>query len=355
MNRRSLTIRRIAIGATFVAAIAGFIAMRAAHITPVGPFLTGLWSPDAILNGTAATPFQYRILVPALVRAVLWSGLPISADDAFRAIDLLAVVAVLALGCLMLRRFRLSLLFLPILYTELMSNYAGPFANFTTCYDIPAIGLFMVGILALHDRRLTCFYVALTLGMLNRETAALLTVLFAMTEFDELPQSRFAAHLTAQFLVIVAIKSLLAYFYRDNPGFGLYSTFVSANTWSLDDSDISRLAANCVWLMSWPWLPIFGFMWFPLGVLAPLIRERFIRRLLLVIPVEILGMMFVGNIWEARIFNELVPVIFIGTAGALAEALRRLASRSPKLRDTLRSQGSVNRVVASGGPGASAP
>ncbi|MBY0430835.1 MAG: hypothetical protein K2Q10_06540, partial [Rhodospirillales bacterium] len=182
---------------------------------------------EALIAGTAATPFQYRALVPwlaaGLARLTEWGPGPLFfLLDAVSCLGLLAALFALtrpllgdgtARGGLAL----LAWLALPSLFL------LNPEDNFRYPYDLPSIIVFALGLMLLRAGRLWAFLILLVLGTLNRETTLFLIPAFLATHRDRLPRGRLILHAGLQLAAWAAVKAGLALLYAGNAGPGAMS------------------------------------------------------------------------------------------------------------------------------------
>ena len=127
---------------------------------------------------------------------------------------------------------------------------------------------------------------------------------------DRMPRRAFGLHLAWQLAIVIAVKTALFIVYRHNP-----EHFVSFHDGS---TGIARIILNLRFLTMPAALTMFGFMWLPFLVALVRLRDPFFRRAVWVIPPFVAGMMFVGNIYEFRIFTELLPIMTMTIALGLA-------------------------------------
>ncbi len=282
-------------------------------------FNATFYDPQDYLDGIGATPFQYRELVPAIAKAIQLI-LPLQAESLFWIIQAGFTLWMFHLAFRLIDRFGLDRRWFWLFAIEIIVDYAGPFVNYVYFYDIPAVIVSMLGILALQERRLGFFYLVLVLGILNRETAVLLILLFVVETLQSMPRGRLLRYLTLQLLLFVALKLLLYVVFRHNVGHGVAS-------WIADEPDrpehYARYWYNLEFLASWKCLFLFGGAWLPILVTLKDIRDPFISRALWLIPAEFLVMFFVGNYQEPRIFDELVPIILLGAAAGVQGRIDR--------------------------------
>jgi hypothetical protein len=69
------------------------------------------------------------------------------------------------------------------------------------------------------------------------------------------------------------------------------------------------------------WLTIFGLVWIP-GIIRWRFMPSFVRRLFLILIPAFAALLAAGEIWETRIFTELVMILATPTAILLLEQYR---------------------------------
>jgi hypothetical protein len=273
-------------------------------------------------EGLAPTPFQYRILMPWLIDHVAtWLTLPsprivIKLYESLMAfLTALALYAYLSSLC---KNAWLALVFaLGLFYIYPFLYFIVPWSRAYYASDIASILLFTLGLYFLHGRRFWPYYVVLAVGLFNRETIAFLLLGFAFSQYGQMERRPFAMHIIGQILLIVAIKLWLAYIFRGNPGAGLYSLDDNLSESGMPATiQSSRLYLNVMQFTKWKsfvnMTSFMGFLWLPLIFLWNRIEDNFVRKIAFIIPCFVAGMFVVGNLYEFRIFGELVP-IFLGT------------------------------------------
>lgn len=257
----------------------------------------------------AATPFQYRVLTPWLVRALhAATGGTLSPLTLLRAVDVVALVAAwLALRSLARRLFAndadahwTAFLALALLPFHFVFSREYPFWY---AWDLTSFAVFSIGLALLERRAWLAYYVLFALGTLNRETTCFLTLVHATTGWKSTPRARLFAHLAAQIALWIALKLALRELYTGSRG-----ADVAQWTWR-ENWDALRDPA------SWRWfLLAFGGTWIPLALFFRRITSPWIRAAL-VATLPMLAGLFVVGVWtELRIFGELVPLVALGLA-----------------------------------------
>lgn len=274
-------------------------------------------SPEKLARGVAATPYQYRALVPFLVRHLT----PTSADGAAAVKSrywLVEFVALVALGFAVRRYLGLfvrgqalvSILALCI-YVLLPFNYR--LQDFYP-YDIPSILFFTLGLILIHERRWLLFYPLFFVATINRETSIFLTAATALIWCDQQPARRTAVHLLAQSLLWLGTKWWLFETFKANPtvGYGLFQPQLKMNVALLLERPLSVATALSTW----------AFLWIPVIARYDRIQHPGLRRTLWLVPLVVAAMLWVGVVTETRVYAELLPVVMAGAFVVLIDFLR---------------------------------
>jgi hypothetical protein len=340
-----------------LAAWSGTVGYRAAVwliYALVAGFILGMWATDVrefvslngyyratlldMVAGKAHRPFAYRLLVPLVTRgvlAVLPAGLQTWMRDVLGTMpsvarglrylswersDLPTYFAVLAVlyGCLCaylatLRRMTRRLYDLPAWLADLaplVSLAVLPmfFKRGThLVYDFATLFLFLLGLEQILCGRAKAYYAVFVLGLLNKETTILLTLVYYLWHRKRLLHSELYAQIGAQLLLFGVSRGLLALAFRGNPG-GLVEAHLIENLrlymrpyWFTAVVDLLAV----VLLIGWHWLQKPGFL-----------------RICLVLAVPFLPLFLVaGGYGEIRAFYELYPVAFLLGFQSVAEIL----------------------------------
>jgi len=262
-----------------------------------------------LLDGTAAKPFQYRMLIPTLANWLVKLQIPF-----FGLSTTFGVVKFLNF---------LSLFFLALLFSKFLSEFFSSkrvayLLSFSLFYIIPfnylfprelplwypwdmtAILIFTLGYFFLYQKNWPLFYLTFIIGTFNKETTCFLTLIYLYTAIGNSKIKTIILHCCVQFILWVGIKYLLQIVYADAPGGGLFENHVRANLLYLTNF-------NHILLL----LSTFGFIWIPVFLFHFTIKDAFVQRSLFVAVIYFLGMFFVGNIYELRIFGELIPIFVL--------------------------------------------
>ena len=328
--------------------------LRGALYALAALFVFGMWAGDVrefvslngyyramlidMVHGTAYKPFVYRCLVPVCTRAILVI-LPGSVLSLLRqGLGSLAPV-VRALRYLGWEQAYLPeyLITLAVMYAALLgftftlrrlvsALYESEFwlADLTPIvalavlpvffkrgthlvYDFPTLFLFTLGLLLIYRQRWGSYYAVFVLGLCNKETAILLTLVFVLWHWERMPRRRLALHVAAQIGCFAVVKIILALVYKANPG-ALFEPHLVENI---------RLYMRPYW---------FGAVWDTLAVIL-LVGYRFskkpayLRRSLwiglLLLPLFLVA----GGYAEIRALYELFPIVFLLGFQTVAEIL----------------------------------
>jgi hypothetical protein len=279
----------------------------------VGP--SGLVS---LANFTASRPYQYRVLIPAIVHLLA----RITHADSYQVLTLYRGVEVISVfAAFWMFRAYLST-FVDVATASVLTFFLLPamLLIHTVCalghypYDTPQIVLFTLGLVALRKQNWLLFYLTLAVATVNRETSCMLIPAFGLTMYGALPRRQFSTHLAAQSLIFAAIKLSIDHIFAHNPG-GFTEDHVAYNIDVI--RQIFRLNQFVV-SMALLWAAI---IWQFVSGRAHI--PTFAARLLWLIPMYVAAMWRFGLLDEIRAYNEMVPVfltplllVFLGTLKA---------------------------------------
>ena len=286
-------------------------------------------SPEKLARGTAATPYQYRVLIPWLVTrgtpAKELSGAEIKARYWWT-----EFIALVGLG-LVFRRYLaffidsygLTCIFALSLFALLQFNFR---LQDYYPYDIPSMLFFTAGLIFIYEGKWWWFYPLFAVATLNRETSLFLTLATALVWFDRQPRLRTVGHVAVQGLLWLTIKWLLFDAYRGNPsgGYGLFQPQLKMNIMMVLGQPATALIALSTW----------AYLWIPVAGRYNRIRHRQLRRTLLIVPCVVVAMLPVGVINEVRIYAEVLPVVLAAAAVIFVDYLQQVLVQNP---DPLRS------------------
>ncbi len=325
MNKRSPTVlNRIVIHLFFLAAAAVvswyFTELRFSHFR-----LLITARLDDLIRGTAFLPWQYRDLIPEVIR--LLDSLNVH-PPVFDTVGLrsfvssnrlvfspalnLAAWSELTFTFLLVVSFRSYLsgffrdlktrsllafsVFYPLVFTFLLPDRL----NIYYPYDLASVTFFTLGLLLIYKRRWLLFYPLFALATWNKETSCFLTMIYFLTAIGKEEWKTIFARCLAQFLIWVGVLCCLRLTYLENPGWPLMAQFTP---------NIELLTGRSYGLGPFPLLlSALGYIWIPVVIFYRRIENPFVRRALWV-TVPFLGAVLYGcNIHEVRDYGELIPV-----------------------------------------------
>ncbi|MEW5875767.1 MAG: hypothetical protein AB1752_11390 [Candidatus Zixiibacteriota bacterium] len=266
---------------------------------------------QALADGTAYKPFQFRALVPWIAGWVSSMGL-CDLKTAYMAIEGVSVVWLFYALRYLLRDYasgwaREGLPFLGL--------YALPW-NYILPRDIPiivpsdivAVALFTLGLALLRERRWVWFYPVFLIGTLNRETMIFLLIIFVLVEWQRMAKRQLAVHAGIMIILWGGVKVLMNALYGGNPGETIEIYHVG--------SQVTHLSTNLEMLVSPARLLVilssFGFLWVPVLFFYRRIPDRFARRALWVVPLYVIMIILIGNMNEVRVWGEMLALVVLG-------------------------------------------
>jgi len=279
-----------------------------------------------MVNGTASRPFVHRTLVPSLARLGAgllprhWKGRVDAWIDRFlptrvlrekwpRGFELeyalaLALIFLSLLGFMAVMGREVQGFYrpspwardlLPAAAVSLLPVFFLSGTHFV--YDFPALFFFTLLLSLLRRRRWLWFYPLYGLALLNKETALLVCLLFALHFFSRMPRRRYIVHLTAMIALFALVKLGLTLAFADNPGPLLENHFRENLFTLITPFPLGRALEVALVLL----LLFRGFRKKP----------EFLRHaLILVVPFALLQLFF-GVVGEPRVYYEVYPVLFL--------------------------------------------
>jgi hypothetical protein len=192
-------------------------------------------------------------------------------------------------------------------------------------YDLPALCLFTLGLALIAARRFWIYAVVFAACVVNKETALLLAMVWAVSEARRLRLRQLALGVYLQVGFWLVVRGALFWYFRNNPGEPIaLHLFHNAQV----------LAVPGNWFLfrpvtDWLILPRGFNVIYVLGFIASLFALKRAPRFLkdaywVVFPVFVLTWLF-GNVDEMRVYYELLPVV----APVLFTGLYRLMGYGP--------------------------
>lgn len=272
----------------------------------------------------AYTPFQYRILVPGFARGLFALELPFlsTVDGIFRFIEWLSLVLLVVVFRSYLRAF--SGRTRTVALSAFVVFYVLPFAFMIPRrialwfpWDIPSVLFFTLGLLLMYRKNWLWFYVIFVAATLNRETTCFLSVVYLLTAWGNDKPKAIVLHIGTQVALWFAVKTILYQVFAGQPGAGLFETQHIGR-------DVTHLSTNFQFLLEPQNYPLLlsaiGFVWIPAVLFCRHVSDPFLRRAMWVAVPFLAGMMLVSNIYEMRIYGELIPVFLVPTLLLLTDA-----------------------------------
>ncbi|MDZ7724080.1 MAG: hypothetical protein U5R06_15060 [candidate division KSB1 bacterium] len=207
----------------------------------------------------------------------------------------------------------LNVLALSIFYILIFHNLLARKLPLWYAWDMTTMLFFLLGLIAVYRRHWVLYYAVFIIGTFNKETTCFLPFLYFYAFFGRETWRSLLLHPAVSLLLWLGIKYIL---YRLYPDSGAQTVFFE-----------EKLRANIVYLSDPEHLlrtaSLFGFLWLPLLVYFKRIPDVFIRRSLFVVVIYAIGMLYVGNIYELRIFNEMIPLVLTAFLLIVRESTNR--------------------------------
>lgn len=246
-----------------------------------------LYSPLALVSGTAHRPFAYRVLTPVIMQMLIALGMPITH-------------AAVLLSAAMLAVFVVSLRWLAhglgqtIGHGQWIAAVAGLLVlqlTLTQIYDLPTLALWTAALAALANRRRALYLAVFAAACLNRETTFLLIAIDALA-------FGVSRSTTAQIAIYVITHGVLMFAMSGRPGTD--AEFHFADHLAQTGASIERLTLYAL----------------AFTLAACLVARRFQRKpwllraaVLITVPALGLAYFVVGYPFEFRIFYEAYPAV----------------------------------------------
>ena len=308
-----------------------------------------------LTNFEGHKPFQYRIVVPLIVRGLdivtpdiikekvdsllepKIANLKVESEVSDNKIELLSryiyrsavyiCLNILSIFSFMVvfRRFSRLISGLPGIISDLLPLGLVAiipvfylFPNY--CYDFSHLFLLTLAMYYMYKREWLKYIIVYFFAILNKETVVLLTLLFLIYNWSELPRPQLLKLAGIQFMIFAVIKGALFIIFRHNPG-GFVEFHLQFNL-----KHLTKLA-NYVWFG----IPPKGFLMpFPLNIPQPIglnvicfapvaflvsyrWREKplFLRQAMISLPILVFLTLFLGIIHELRDYYDVLPAVYI--------------------------------------------
>lgn len=296
-----------------------------------------------MVYGEAYKPFVYRTLLPSTVRAVV-EVTPVKLKDKIRLayehrkillVEMLkweteyiyeySVALVLMLCCFIGFAFALhhltswfydypplvadlapvgGLLILPVFFRY--CNYI---------YDPCTLLLFTLAVSSLVTRKRVLFYIIFALASFNKETSILLSALFLIHEVRIVGKATLIRHLLYQASLWIAIRGLILFLFRNNPG-SMLEIHLAHN---------AELLFRPFWLLYF--VGVIVIFWVLVGY-GWARKPVFLRKGLLITLIPLVSLaFFFGYVDELRDYYEAYPFLFLLLVPTMVDLF---GSSSPK-------------------------
>ena len=277
-----------------------------------------------LINLTARLPYGQRLLVPTLAHAIQYF-LPLRTADVFFLLEWGFISAFfLMLYTLLKTHFEpspaqlLSWLFILLLPLVTVVNYRfttnGP-ATFFYPYDSATLFFIAGGFLWCLQQRWAIFIPWVFLATLNRESSILLVLLIPALNWQQ--RGRFLLPLVGSFLAFGLARLTVLYSVKGLPG--------TLAEWCYLKKSIPHFSQNLWWLLDFHHVLLLAFcfaglplFWFAFYDYIP---ARFHPLRYLTFGYFV-GLLFLGNFPEVRIFNEIVLLLYLPVCIGISQWLK---------------------------------
>lgn len=303
-------------------------------IVGYGSILNGhLFNPDLYLNHGYDKPFVTRVL-PVWIMKFIYRSLNYDYMLIFKYMDIISLslsgwffykYANTFLKNETISKIASFLIYFIIPFNMLLPRYVPIWYP----YDSFGMMFFIMGLYFLRINNLFAFYLVLLVGTFNRETTLVLIAIFAVVHWGAVNKVKIASHICAQMALWFAIKILLSQYFSSSAGASLVPTlgnnlhFLSAlDYYNLKLGDFERIF-RYVFLLS-----NFGFVYLIVIFYWVKLDDVFLRRTTLTLIPFFISILFVGNMFEFRLYGELVPFVLMPAIYILIELINDGTSQS---------------------------
>ena len=287
---------------------------------------TGIGSNDkaalgSMMEGTAYRPFQFRVLVPLLIKLLL--HIPVNISWQVKGVSQLAGnVHNLTAAWMATFIMFVALVITSVSIPALMERFGYPsktifiatllsplplplFFLAAYVYDLPNMCLFTIALIALADinkeqKAATWYCIIFILATLNKETSILLTIAFFVIYWHRMKAKNFWLLLAIQITTYTFIRFYLLWRFAQNPG-GIVEYHL------IDHINLIRSLPPVFLIMVV--LVIAGIIFFVVKEWKH--KPQFLRQALIMLVPLVPLYFFFGFPFEIRIFLEIYAVLFI--------------------------------------------
>ncbi|RPI14552.1 MAG: hypothetical protein EHM58_16165 [Ignavibacteriae bacterium] len=304
-------------------------------------------SVPEVYNGTALKVYQYRVLVPYIIKPLTLFGL-LPEITVFTIYTWFVIYLTFVIYRLFLREyFRpdwVSMFLAPFLGYAMLWNYILNNTYYCQFYDFTAILFFVLGSYLIIKEKFYYLLITFVFAVLNKETAVLLIFAFIFYNYKNIFSKKIILRVIALSSAFIIIKAALYFIYIDSPGNFVYDK-IGINIQTI--YDVVRLR-NIIYLKdiitSFGGLYIFVIIllfskkW---KVLTQSMNPGKLYLNLTFIPYILIGFSFIC-IEECRVYTEIVPlfttlfIIYLSTFKSLGiEPVTKEISKKPLTRKIL--------------------
>jgi hypothetical protein len=191
-------------------------------------------------------------------------------------------------------------------------------------FDVWAMFFTIALLYLMYTENYLLYILVFIVGTINRETTIVITGIGVLFYWKQRANTKLRNSLIIQIAAWIIVKYILYSIFADRPGWTFHDKYMS--NWQFI-SDPSYLKA-----FSDPWIEMifrivflignFGFIWILIIKYSRLINNAFLSRAVFIIIPFYLGMLYVADIFEYRIFAEFIPIILTPVLVIIIELMR---------------------------------
>lgn len=277
-------------------------------------------STHSLVFHSAATPFQYRYLLPALLRFLyLYLHLNIVIGTflfEFVFFFCLNVVSKKIYDLVFNHKYNLYIFYLGLFFTLSLTYVFTKFNNYYFIYDIPSLFFISLGTFFILKNNFKGLCFIMLIGTINRETTIILPAIYLLKNI-KIQKGQNVKICVFNFLYLmlfwIGIKVVLFYTFINSSGSGAFQYYygTSLKLTHFQDNFNFLFSTNLFYL-----LPFAGGSWIVYLFWNKLDSIILKQTLLLLIPF-VIGMFFVGIIYELRVFGEFSVFLYLSLFSVL--------------------------------------
>ena len=296
---------------------------------------------EKFINFGVDKPFVLRTLIGAVLH-VVHSIIPISPTALCWLAECGACFMMTVLFCYYLNIFLKDVLlarifsFTPFLILPYMMLFPR-YLPFWYPYDLWSVVFNIAGLILIYQKKWLYFYLTFVLATVNRETSCFLTMTFLLVYFKQMENRKLFFHFAAQLFLWLAVKLAVGHIFANSPG-PVFITQIRNNFNFLTNPYFGSLAHNenvagsvifeVVFKIAYL-VGNFGFVWILVVFHHKYLKNQFLSRAALVLIPFTGAMLIVANIYEYRIFGEMLPFILAPAIVIIANMFRERYVEQP--------------------------